>query len=216
VKPRVIILDIDGTLTSEISWQTLTRELGASVERELDIYENMLRGRLTYAKAKHQVVQLWQATGHANRTFITGIFERLPLDPAAGLLVEWLKGRDAIICLISGSVDLFVETIARRLGVSNYYANTELVFDPSGQLTDFHYETDQAGKKLTQLKDFCHRHNLKPTDCIVIGDGESELGLFRATGRGILLDRPEHSAELRVAAWKTITNLTEIQALLDI
>lgn len=43
---KAIIFDIDGTLSPEVSWLALTRDLGASVEEHIQIYKNYKEGKL--------------------------------------------------------------------------------------------------------------------------------------------------------------------------
>ncbi len=205
---QAVIFDIDGTLTPEISWTTLTRDLGADTEKHRDFYRALQKGRLSYEEAKHSLLRLWCATGQADRATFTEIFESWPIYPSVPKLVRDLRGRGKRVCLITGSVDLYATVIARRLGVSDYYANTELVWDDRGALIDFHYRLDQAAVKLENLTKFCADYGLDPTDCLAVGDDENDISLFKATGRGIAVggDIP---ADVRKAAYSCFPTLSE-------
>lgn len=216
--PRAVVFDVDGTLTQLMSWTDFTRQLGASVERHLEIYEQFKAGHITYEASREQLLKLWQATGRANYATIETIFAQWPLDPAARPLIEWLQARGMQVALITGSLDMYADITARRLGVTHVYANTKLVFAEDGALMSYDYVADQATKKLEQLQNFCSETGILPTDCLAVGDGLNDLALFKATGRGIMLDpdpRRAGLAELRAVSWKTVSTLAEVRPIIE-
>jgi HAD superfamily phosphoserine phosphatase-like hydrolase len=214
MQAKALILDIDGTISPEVSWLALTRDMGGSVATHSDIFERYRRGLMPYNDAKRQLVALWHETGCATRPQMSAMFEAWPLRPEASVLVRAAYGLEMGVCLITGSLDLYAQIVARRLDIIEYYANTELVFNKGGELTDFHYDLMQGPKKLRQLHDYCVRHGVSEQECVVVGDGESELEMFQSTKRGILLRNPEQSQALREAAWKIIDSLGEVESLL--
>ncbi|HEV8556463.1 MAG TPA: HAD-IB family phosphatase [Actinophytocola sp.] len=209
---RVVVLDVDETLTEGNSWSELTLGLGASLEDHLAIYRRVNAGELTVERAAAQVAELWRATGNATRTAMDAIFARMPFREGAAELVTWLGHNGFQAVLISGSMDVAVAGVARRLGVDTWYANAHLTFDAGGALTALHYEANQGAAKLRQLEDLCAARNLDIRMVTVVGDGENDTELFIATGRGILLagDLPP-----RYNAWRVISRLDEIPAILS-
>jgi FMN phosphatase YigB (HAD superfamily) len=55
-KSKAVVFDIDGTLSPEISWLALTRDLGASVEQHIQIYQDYKEGRIDYEASKDQLI----------------------------------------------------------------------------------------------------------------------------------------------------------------
>ncbi|HYH74762.1 MAG TPA: HAD family phosphatase [Candidatus Saccharimonadales bacterium] len=210
---RAIIFDIDGTLTPEVSWTSLTAGLGASADEHLRIFNNFLDGSIDYPESKRQLLGLWQSTGKANQTFISELFAAWPLKPEAPAVIAELQ-KDYQLCLITGSMDLYAATIARKVGVQEWHANTELIWNGQGNLVDYAYQKDQAGQKLTDFEAFCAAHGISPDECVAVGDSKNDLALFAACGRGVLLAEAEPSPELAPHAWKTIHSLTELPSLL--
>jgi HAD superfamily phosphoserine phosphatase-like hydrolase len=208
---KAVALDVDGTLSPELSWLALTRDLGASIAVHSRIYEDYKNGRITYLESKRQLISLWQATGNTNRHFFEKLFESWPLVDDALPTVDWLK-EHYTVCIITGSVDGYAKVIANKLGVDYWYANTTLEWQ-NDQLVGYDYHLDQATKKLEQFQEFCATHGLKPTQCITVGDSENDLKLFDYSHRGILISRdvPE---EWKQHAWKVIDNLTELPTIL--
>lgn len=210
-KSKAVIFDIDGTLSSEVSWLALTRDLGAPAAQHVQIYADYKEGRIDYAASKEQLIGLWRATGNANEAFFTQLFEALPLDLMAEKIVQVAKtGR--IVCLITGSMDLYAQIAARKLGVNQWYANTILHWDDQGNLYDMDYELNQADKKLEQFSRFCEEHRLDAKDCIVLGDGENDEKLFEACKRGVLIGATSGGATF---AWKKIAQLAEFEGILQ-
>ena len=63
---KVIVFDVDGTLTNDISWYNITQELGADQEMHRQIFQDFKAGLITYPKAKDDLIKIWQSTGNAN------------------------------------------------------------------------------------------------------------------------------------------------------
>jgi len=209
--PKAIIFDIDGTLSPEISWTALTRDLGASVEDHIVIYQQYKTGQTDYAGSKRQLLDLWQATGNANKGHFLSLFESWPLVPEASDVVRTLAEKYSI-CLITGSMDLYAQNVARKLQVADYYANTTFSWDEAGNLVDMDYELDQAKQKLEQFLDYCSLHSIKPEDCIIVGDSDNDIALFKASGRGVAIGS-EIPETLGRVSWRTIQTLDELPAL---
>src|ERR1035438_2092768 len=171
-KFKAVVFDIDGTLTPQNSWTAFTRDIGGSVDDHLAIYSDHVKGVIGLDESKQKLLKLWQATGKANKIHIEEVFNSWPIREDAKGLIDWLKNESYIICLITGSVGIYAKHVADLLSVDNYYANGELYFGENGDLIDFHYTANQAEIKLQQFSEFCKLNNLKPTECVAVGDGD--------------------------------------------
>jgi len=109
-------------------------------------------------------------------------------------------------------MDLYAQTVASKLGVDQWHANTTLHWDDEGNLYDMDYELNQADKKLEQLAQFCGENGLDVQDCVVIGDGENDEKLFEACKRGVLIGTDPESETF---AWKRIAGLAEFEYILQ-
>lgn len=208
---KAVIFDIDGTLTMDISWTALTRDIGGSVAEHLAIYEEHVGGNIGLDEAKRKLLDLWRATGKATKPHLQQLFAMWPVRPEARPVIKELKTQGLLICLITGSMDLYAKHIADELDVPAYYANATLYFDDDNNLFDFHYDRDQAALKLIHLRAFCQANKLQLNECLVVGDSNNDISLFHETGNGILLDNgSDISQELRSAAWRVIHSLQEL------
>lgn len=210
---KAVIFDIDGTLTPDVSWTALTRDLGTSVEKHLEIFHGHRDGKITHETSKRELLKLWQETGNANKAFFQKLFMEWPLKDGAGELIDYLKSKGYLICLITGAADLYAEVIAKRLGIKDFFSNSQFIWDDNGKLKDFHYDIKQDKKKLEQFLKFCREQSLDPRDCAVVGDSHNDTELFSATGNGIAVNS-KNSHHLEKIAWKIISNLNEIKELL--
>lgn len=212
---RVAILDICGTLAPEDSWLALTRDMGADVNRHLEIFHTYREGGITYEESRVQLIGLWRATGRATRSAMREIFTAWPLDPAAMPLVAKLRANGFLPLIITGAVDLYAQVVADRLGVADWYANTPLHFDTDGNLVSYDYDLDQSGKKVRQLEAFCVERGLDPAEAVPLGDGVNDLGLFERTHHGIWLETPDRPDSLRTAAEHVVPNLAAVLPLIE-
>ncbi len=211
---KAVIFDIDGTLSSQNSWTGLTNDMGASVDDHLSIYKSHLDGEIGLDESKEQLLAMWQATSKATKQHIKSMFTTWPISSEAKPLISWLKQQGILVCLITGSIGLYAQHVANELGVDDFYANAELFFDDTGDLSGFHYTANQAEVKSEHLAEFCKKHDLKPEQCAAVGDGDNDIDLFKLTGHGILISGTKHAPELDEAAWKTVDSLDQIQAIL--
>ncbi len=210
---KAVIFDVDGTLSSQISWTALTKDLGASVEKHLEIFKEFKEQKTTYEVSKKKLLILWKETGNAKRQFLEQLFINWPLRKDAEEIISFLKNKEYLLCIITGSFDLYAQIIAKRLGIKYYFANTKLDWDSKGNLTDFHYFKDQASKKLEQFTEFCKMQNIKSENCVAVGDDENNIKLFKIM-KGIAV-KSIHSEPLEEIAWKTINNLLELKEILS-
>lgn len=210
---EAVIFDLDGTLSPQISWRAMTEGLGAPVEQHLKIFNGFLQGEISYNDTKRQLLTLWQSTGNAKRDFLAGLFNQFPIRPEAQTVIEHLKVKISTLCLISGAVDLCVETVARTLGIDHSFTSARLIWDEEGNLVDFEFATNQGQAKLEKLLDFCQAQGIDPQKCLVVGDDTNDLELFIFTGRGVAL-RSSTSGRIEEHAWKVIDHLEELTGLI--
>ena len=109
-------------------------------------------------------------------------------------------------------MDLYVKSVATKLGVSEYYWNTDLTWDTNGNLVDMDYKVNQSEFKFIQFQEFTKEHNLNNNDCVVVGDSDNDVILFKRV-KGISVNSNLHS-ELDFLAFKNITNLLELKEII--
>lgn len=213
-KIKAVILDLDQTITTdEASWLQFTRILGADPLAHTEIYENFKHSKLTYPEAKAQLLSIWQATGKSNRQDIRMAFNQIRLRDGSIEAIKYLRGKYQL-CIISGAIDLFVQTIAEKLAINSWYASTRLKFDTNGNLVDFDYKLSRGEDKLHFLDDYCNKYDISPDQCAAIGDGESDMPIFSKVALPILFLAKETTLQQRSVIPTRIKEWSEIYDLL--
>ncbi len=211
-----IIFDVDGTLSEFLSWMRITEGLAepenkeTAVRKHIELYESFKAGLLPYKEFKLNILHLWQSTGNANYDYMKAMFESWDLKEDAYETIQALQ-QYRRLCLISGAVDLYVQVVAEKLGVTDYRANTKLDWDEFGNLIDFHFYPDDSKKKVEQFFEYCKEHGIPWEACAIVGDGESDYGLFQIL-LGIAINAfPDE--KLEALAYCVIASLTELTSL---
>lgn len=209
---KAAVFDIDGTLLPDVSWLRLTRDLGVSVDEHGRIFEDFKAGKIPYKQAKEELIALWRSSGRATKIGFMEIFSSWQLKQDAKPLFDYLKSKGLVTALITGSMDMFAGIVANKVGADHWYANTALVWDEAGNLSDFIYYPKQGEKKLEQFDEFCSKNSILPEECVVVGDDKNDIEIFKKSGKGIAVESP-NSANLDSVAWKKIKKLDEIRLM---
>ena len=107
---------------------------------------------------------------------------------------------------------MFVEVVARRLGIEHWYANSVFQFDANDNWIDFQYNKDEAGLKVKQLESFLEDQGLSVEDAIAIGDGDSDVELFKVIPGVAVHSDYDHLIQL---AWEELKYLPKLTQLLE-
>lgn len=210
---KAVILDIDGTLAKYNSWVTLTEKLGADVSLLLQYLKDLRKGIITLEEANSAVVQLWVETGKASKENILKIYEETEFNSDVDSIHKYLSSKYKL-CLISGTTDLYVQTIAKRLNIRDYYWNTKMSFNDLGYLKKINYITDQSNLKMEQFTEWANKNSLKMEECAIIGDGDSDKLLLEKLGLPILIISKYTDDQLKKDVKLQISSISEIKSIL--
>lgn len=206
---KLVCFDLDDTLIAESSWLVLSRALGVE-EKDKQLYQDYHAGRISYEQWNDRILEAYLEHEDATREGITRAFTNLKYSEGAKDAVAYCKNAGYQVALISGSIDIVVDQIAKDLGIPYAKANNTFIFDDSGRLHGIHTEGDDRIKKADHLEAFCALLNIKITECACIGDGDNDLEMFRRTGKGITFK----GSPIEKDAWKVINSLHDIPKVL--
>ena len=211
---KAVIFDIDDTLTQKNSWAEVAVGMGATHAEDLEIYYMHKEGKLTDREADDKILAMWKRKGLGTKENFEKIFNAIPLRDDALDLIQYFKQKKIIVCLITGSMDMYAKIIAEKVQADAFYFNADLHWDEGGKIIDFDYKVNQGALKLTQFQDFCQKNNLKSEECVVVGDSENDHLLFLETKKGIAVRTKVEDKTLEQIAWKVIDNLSEIKDII--
>lgn len=206
---KLICFDLDLTLITHTSWEALNMALGMTPEEDRKYFEYYSSGKITYQEWNDKLVERYGAHEAATRDGITGILSKHAYAEGAKEIVSYLKSKGYIVILISGSMDVLVDMVAKDLGIEYAKANNTLEFSPEGRLVSIRGLGDDVTEKLEHLKTACSMFNVSLDECACVGDGANDIKMFQATGHGITFKGSPIEGE----AWKVIETLSNLQTI---
>jgi phosphoserine phosphatase len=209
---KLVCFDVDETLVDGTSWWMLTKALGCSLEKASDIFNQAREGKISFREGERLFTKMFKERGNATKEFIKNFFESINVKSEAKDLISYLKQKGYKIYLISGGIDMYVNSIARKLGVDGFYANSSLEFDDKGILQGIHYRENQKGVKAEQLQELIRKIGIDINQTVFIGDSENDIDVFKISKHGIAVSTSNE--ELKKVAWKSVNSLSEIKNIL--
>jgi phosphoserine phosphatase len=208
----VALLDMDGTLLSRRTIDTLCEAFGLSGRlRDID----QLSLTLPAYRITEEITKLLR--GKATET-MERLFDSIPLSAGAEELVDFFKGRNFITAVVTDSYQFLAERLARRNGLDVTYGNIAEIRD--GVLT---------GRLLTRRNCLkipgCREHSVcklwflqklrKEAGglAVSVGDGESDVCMTLGADVGIAY-RPR-SPRLKQVAKLVVSDFEELIDLLE-
>jgi phosphoserine phosphatase len=196
----LVAFDVDGTLIEhpdgKTVWEILNRAFTGSDDQNaerLDLYRS---GKLSYADWVALDVDSWRRKG-ATRERMIGAFGGLSLVPGARETLSTLKSRGMRLAVISGTLDLLLDTLFPDHPFDEVYAN-RVAFDPEGALSGWTATPFDMEGKGVALRAIAMREGIPLARCAFVGDHANDLSAARLAGFAIAFN--PKSADLEAAA----------------
>lgn len=199
---KILIIDLDGTITPTSTWEAFNTALGITAEQDQALFTQYKNGTLSYTAWIEQLVLHYKQSGIvATKQDIETLASTVAMFPDATTVVQTAKEKGYTTILVSGSVDTIVATIAKRVGVDLWLACSKACYE-NDVLTGIESTGDEARAKITLLTN-AGIHLSK--EVISIGDGGNDELIFKET-KGILIGTNKILLPL---AYAQVTTLTE-------
>ncbi|HLD03401.1 MAG TPA: HAD-IB family phosphatase [Candidatus Dojkabacteria bacterium] len=208
-KIKLITFDLNETLIKENTWKDLNLALGIPLEEDQRLFRQYRNKEITYLEWQRTIVDRYKKYANPTRDRMEKIIFNYHFLPGARKAVKYLQSKGYILAVISGSIDSLVRKVAQELGIKYYHANNSLVFDKKRALQDIKVENDEGPAKLKHLKKICRKLKISLKECACVGDGLSDIELFRKTGKGVTFK----GSKVEKYAWKKINNLNDLQEI---
>jgi phosphoserine phosphatase len=206
---KLVCFDLDETLIEGVSWKTLNIGLGISQEEDRRWFLAYHSGEISYERWNDILLERYLKHDDATRKGITALFSQYELSDGAREAVDHVRSKGYETALISGSVDIMVDLVAKDLGITHAKANYTFVFDDSGRLQSIHTFGDATIGKADHLESICDQLGISMNECACIGDGQNDIEMFRRTGHGITF----RGSKIEKDAWKVIDSLKDIPTI---
>ena len=208
---KLIIFDVNGTLIRENSWLELNLAMGVTRQEDEMLMDWFYNDEIiTYGEFQKILERIYKVRGKADYKTIKQVLGKYTLIEGAKETVRFLQDKGYKVALISGSMDILLDLIAKELEIDMYEANNIFIFDENNYLESFHTLGVDREAKYSHLLSFCRRLNISPKQCACVGDGNSDTLLFEKTGHGITFK----NSGIEEKAWKVIDKLSDIKDIL--
>ncbi|WP_048151456.1 HAD-IB family phosphatase [Palaeococcus ferrophilus] len=201
---RLIAFDLEGTLVKSVSgWVELHKRFG-TWEKGKEYAERFFAGEISYAEWAELDASLWR--GHTREEIMEWV-EKVEYMEGARELIEFLKGENFRVAILSSGLMCLARKVGEELGVDYVFAN-ELIFDENGVITGKvrpHVDFQGKGAILRRLKD-----ELKPELTVAVGDGYNDIAMFREADVAIAINPHEG-----VEGDHVVENLLEVREIIE-
>jgi phosphoserine phosphatase len=178
---KLIIFDIDGTITTHISsWRYIHEKLGLWQKQAFTYQEQFLTGKINYRRFCELDAAHWRGMPVSR---IRRIFKSVKYSKNSVLSIAKLKERGFKLAAISTGLQFMPERLKKEFNFDYALSNSLIV--RKGMLTGGVKINIAHGAKDKILKTIFHRFGVKPHEVISVGDSEGDIPLAKKTGYSI-------------------------------
>jgi len=180
----LVAFDVDGTLVEhrqgKTVWEVLNERFTGSDDQNRERFERYRAGRLSYAEWVTLDVTSWRDAG-ATREQMVAALGPLRLVHGARETLAALKGRGVRLAIISGTLDLLLDTLFPDHPFDEVYTN-RIWFDEEGAIAGWLATPfDMEGKGIA-LRAIAMREEVPLSRCAFVGDHANDLSAARVAG----------------------------------
>jgi len=180
----LVAFDVDGTLVhhpeDKTVWEVLNLRFTGSDDQNAQRWELYRRGELSYAEWVALDVEGWRKAGATRDTMIAAM-EGLRLVEGARETMEALKRRGMRLAVISGTLDLLLDTLFPDHPFDEVYTN-RIAFDGSGRIASWTATPFDMDGKGVVLRAIALREEIPLARCAFVGDHANDLAAARLAG----------------------------------
>jgi len=179
-KPKLVVFDVDGTLTKVASsWQFLHEKLG-TWNMGKKYAEQFFQGAITYEDWARQDASLWR---NLPLKRVQRIVDGMPYTDGTREVLTILRDGGLKVVLISAGLSFVAERIEREIGVDASLAN-ELKVENGFLTGEVKVNVSVHNKDMVLLR-MLKKFNLGVDECAAVGDDETLIPLFEKVGFSI-------------------------------
>ena len=198
----LVAFDVDGTLVNhpddKTVWEVVNHRFTGSDDQNALRWDLYRRGKLSYAEWVALDIASWRDAG-ATREAITGCFGALTLVEGARETLGELKSHGIRLAVISGTLDLLLDTLFPDHPFDEVYTN-RIVFDGEGRIAHWHATPFDMDGKGVALRSIALREAIPLARCAFVGDHANDLAAARVAGFSIAFNPKSVELEAAVSA----------------
>lgn len=211
----LICFDVDGTLvrhpSGKVIWEILNRRFTGDDAVNAERHRWYDEGKITYAQWVEMDVQGWIDAQATRGDIVDAIREFEHFDGAHRTLYE-LKRRGARLAVISGTLDVVIETMFPEHPFDDIYSN-RLLFDARGLLTGWKATPFDLEGKPVALRELSKKHDVSLARAAFVGDGANDIPMVGVAGCVVAFNPRSRELERRA---NHVVREPDLSLLLDL
>lgn len=180
----LVAFDVDGTLVhhpdGRTVWEVLNERFTGSAEHNRERYALYRSGKLSYADWVALDISSWREAG-AKRDDLVGAFGPLRLVDGAAETLRVLKDHGMRLAVISGTLDLMLDTLFPDHPFDEVYTN-RIWFDDAGAIAGWNATPFDMEGKGVALRAIAMREGIDLARCAFVGDHDNDVSAARVAG----------------------------------
>lgn len=182
---ELVLLDMDGTLIDDSSWEMIHEAFGVSNEHNWQAYQ---RGELDDVEFMRSDIALW----HVGREKVhveelERILYKARLMPGAHDLARGLRERGIATCIVSGGIDILARHVCLELGLDMYVANGLRLIE-SGHLSGEGIVYLEIRDKARTTREILRKLDVPRERAAAVGNSAYDAPMFRETAFGVAVN----------------------------
>ena len=187
MKYKLVCFDLDGTIIDEtiFIWQTIHDHLCTDKNKRQQAMDDFYNNKISYSAWALHDVDMWRQAGATKKEILKAL-EPLKLMNGARETLAELKKKGLKLAIISGSLNIAIEKVLPEYNeIFDYVYINELFFDSDGRIGRVIPTKYDMKHKATALKEICEKENIKPDECVFIGDHHNDVDVAKMSGLSI-------------------------------
>lgn len=183
---RLVIFDVDGTLTKHSSiWWRLHEHFGTEDDARR-FYDQYFAGEIRYQEWADLDAGLWRGQSLEE---VRRLVSETELVTGAKEVIDELHALGISTAILSGGLDIMAENVAQRIGIE--YVLTNKLHHEEDVLTGDVEVLVGWGEKVEEIGQIIEHFGVSLEQTAFIGDGRNDLSVFSVVGLSIAF-MPEH------------------------
>jgi phosphoserine phosphatase len=181
VKYKLVVFDIDGTLTTHISsWRLIHEKLGLWDILAKKYQEQFIAGKISYKKFCELDAAHWKGISEQK---LINIFKKVKYTKNAKKAIGLLKKKGFRCVAVSTGLQFMTDRIKEEMNF-DYVTGNRLVVR-KGVLTGGVKINLGHGEKGKVVRKILQRYKIKPSEMIAVGDTEGDIPMIKLAGYSI-------------------------------
>ncbi len=191
---RLVVFDLDGTLTTHNSSWWRLHEYFETHEQGSIYYDKYFAGEIDYQEWASLDAALWKGQKLSD---VQKIANETELMPGAIEAVKELKRNGIQVAVLSGGIDILAERIVDRVGIEYLLVNK--IRHENGIITGEVEVNVGWGGKAKEIEQICAHFDIPLSDTVFVGDGKNDIAVFPVVAMSIAFN-PENEDVAKAAS----------------